>query len=237
MAPRSSSPSSSNPSYASDEQESTYLTRTRILHQIRLGIAVLILAVATAVVGCEGAPLYHYNQTASFERLWLTLWPLNLDVRQTNALLACGSVIAFQALVYIIVALLPSPHPRTKLLNFLATITAGAGLVTAVVGVIFAVYLPSATYPSGFTQNETIHSWTCKWRTLEANNVTGQDGQPLHAPAGFSRDCIETRVGFVLLGLLIGIEAIMGAASAAGWFLERTVSKQRRVEQVELGKN
>lgn len=108
MAPRSSSPSSSNPSYASDEQESTYLTRTRILHQIRLGIAILILAVATAVVGCEGAPLYHYNQTASFERLWLTLWPLNLDVRQTNAILACGSVIAFQALVYIIVALLPS---------------------------------------------------------------------------------------------------------------------------------
>jgi hypothetical protein len=195
------------------------------------------LGIATAVVGCEGAPLYHYNQTVSFERLWLILWPLNLDVRQTNALLACGSVIAFQALIYIIVALLPSPRPRTKLLNFLATITAGAGLVTALVGVIFAVYLPSATYPSGFTQNETIHSWTCKWRTLQVNNGTDQDGQPLYAPAGFSRDCVETRVGFVLLGLLIGIEVIMGAASAAGWFLEYTVSKQRRVEEIELEKN
>jgi hypothetical protein len=75
----------------------------------------------------------------------------------------------------------------------------------------------SLNYPRGFAA--TIHCWTCRWRTLEANNVTGQDCQPLHAPAGFSR---EARVGFVLLGLLIGIEASLRAASAAGWFLERS---------------
>lgn len=103
-----SSFSGSHPSYASDEQESLYLARTSLLHWIRLGIALIILGAATAVVGCEGAPLHYYKHTVSFEKLWLPLWPLNLDMRQTNALLACGAVIMCQALIYVIVALIPS---------------------------------------------------------------------------------------------------------------------------------
>lgn len=108
MGDRSSASSLSHPSYASDEQESAYLARARALHWIRFGIALIILGVATAVVGCEGVPLHHYKHTVSFEKLWLPLWPLNLDVRQTNALLACGVVIMFQVLIYIVVALIPS---------------------------------------------------------------------------------------------------------------------------------
>lgn len=108
MGDRSSVSSLSHPSYASDEQESAYLARARALHWIRFSIALIILGAATAVVGCEGAPLHHYKDTVSFEKLWLPLWPLNLDVRQTNALLACGVVIMFQALIYIVVALIPS---------------------------------------------------------------------------------------------------------------------------------
>jgi hypothetical protein len=109
MASRSSfTESISPPSYASDEQEFTYLSKTRALHWARFGIASVILGTAAAVVGCESAPLHRYNETVSFQNLWLPLWPLNLDLRQTNALLACGAVIMFQALVYIIFALIPS---------------------------------------------------------------------------------------------------------------------------------
>jgi hypothetical protein len=109
MASRSSfSDSISRPSYASDELESSYLSRARTLHWVRLGIALIILGTAAAVVGCESAPLHLYNETISFQNLWLPLWPLNLDMRQTNALLACGAVIMFQALAYIVIALVPS---------------------------------------------------------------------------------------------------------------------------------
>jgi hypothetical protein len=251
MASRSSF-SGSHPSYASNEQESVYLSRMRVLHWVRFGIALIILGAAAAVVGCEGAPLHYYKHTASFEKLWLPLWPLNLDVRQTNALLACGAVIMFQALIYIVVALIPSvcnystlleidesltrrqPHPRTRLLNFIASAIAVAGLVTAIVGVIFSIYLPSATYPAGFTSNETIHSWSCKWQSLQGVNVTTLDGQPLTAPADFARNCAETRAGFILLGLLIGLEVIMGAAAAAGWWLEKSVSNHRKFGGMEL---
>ncbi|KAL1967451.1 hypothetical protein VTN77DRAFT_3236 [Rasamsonia byssochlamydoides] len=235
MGSRSSFSSLSHPSYASDEQEAVYLARARALDWIRFSIAVIILGAAAAVVGCEGYPLNYYKHTVSFEKLWLPLWPLNLDVRQTNALLACGVVIMFQALIYIVAAIVPSPHPRTRLLNFIASAIAVAGFVTAIVGVVFSIYLPSATYPNGFTSNETIHSWTCKWQSLQGVNATTADGQPLTAPADFSRNCVESRAGFILLGLLIGLEVIMGAAAAAGWWLEQSVTKQRKAGAIELG--
>lgn len=98
----------SHPSNASDEQEGSYLARARILHWVRAGLAVTILGVAAGVVGVEGQSLYFYNKTVPYSRVGLPLWPLNLDLRDTNALLSCGVLISFQAIVYTIAALLPS---------------------------------------------------------------------------------------------------------------------------------
>ncbi|KAJ9287419.1 hypothetical protein DTO021C3_5110 [Paecilomyces variotii] len=218
----------------SSDQESAYLSRAKVVNRIRLGVAFLIFAAAVAIVGCEAVPLHHYKETSSFEKYWLVLWPLNLDLRQTNALLACGAVIAFQALIYIIAAILPSPHSKTRLLTFLSAAVALAGLITSVTGVVFAIYMPPSRYPNGFTNYETIHSWTCRWKSLKGMNVT-DNGQSLSAPASFSRDCMETRAGLILLGLLISLEVIMGAAAAAGWFLERSVDRKQR-EDFELQK-
>lgn len=93
---------------AADEQEATYLARARTLHRVRIGIAVLLLAASAGVVGTESAPLHYYNETKAYANVWLPLWPLNLDVRQTNALLGCGAVILFQAIVYLAIAAFPS---------------------------------------------------------------------------------------------------------------------------------
>lgn len=93
---------------AADEQEATYLSRARLLHRTRIGIALMLLAASAGVVGTESAPLHYYNETKAYSSMFLPLWPLNLDVRQTNALLACGAVILFQAILYIGVAAFPS---------------------------------------------------------------------------------------------------------------------------------
>ncbi|PYI29998.1 hypothetical protein BP00DRAFT_426971 [Aspergillus indologenus CBS 114.80] len=95
-------------SHASLEAESKFLTRTRLLRLIRLGLAILIFCVAVPTIACEAVALHHYRQTSRYSQVWLYLWPLNLDLRPAKALLACGSVIAFQTLIYIIAALLPS---------------------------------------------------------------------------------------------------------------------------------
>lgn len=98
----------------SSDHESIYLVRSKFLHWIRLGVAFLIFAAAVAIVGCEAAPLHHYKETSSYDKYWLFLWPLNLDIRETTDLLSCGAVIAFQALIYIIAAVLPSVQSLSR---------------------------------------------------------------------------------------------------------------------------
>jgi hypothetical protein len=73
-----------------------------------MGMAITIIGVATGVIGSEGESLRYYNDTKSYSQVGLSLWPLNLDTRGTDALLACGAVIIFQAIIYMAIALLPS---------------------------------------------------------------------------------------------------------------------------------
>ncbi|RAL16934.1 uncharacterized protein BO97DRAFT_402522 [Aspergillus homomorphus CBS 101889] len=213
-------------SHASLEAESKFLTRTRFLRYIRLGLALLIFFVAIPIIACEAVALEHYRKTSTYSKVWLYLWPLNLDLHPAKALIACGSVIAFQNLVYIITALLPSPHSHIRRLNLLAGVTAVAGFITALVGFVFVIYRPGANARGGFNHTETIHSWACKWKSSSDADIS--------PPAHFARDCTVTHVSFVLLGVSIGLEIVMGIVATAGFWLERTVSRQRLTEKPSL---
>lgn len=98
--------------------------------------------------------------------------------------------------------------------------------MTALVGILFVIYLPSSDYPAGFSRNETLHSWTCKWQT-------GTSGTK--APRHFDRDCVNTRAGFVLLCVLVGMETLLGLVAAVGIWFQRDVAR-RRAEQSQLEK-
>ncbi|KAJ5743195.1 hypothetical protein N7533_010297 [Penicillium manginii] len=220
-----SSTAGSHP-YSTDVEESTFLKRNRLIHWARLGLSVLITTAAIATVACEAVPLRHYKDTSKWSSDDLPLWPMNLDVRPTVAALACGCVITALNLVYVVAALLPSPHSRIKLLNSYSSLSAISGFIAALVGIIFIIYRPSSNYPSGFTENETLYSWTCKWKN-------GSSTQTI--PIDFSRDCHDTRAGFALLCLTLGLEILMGIAAGVGSLSQRGVSR-RREEQFQLEK-
>ncbi|KAJ5100017.1 hypothetical protein N7532_007018 [Penicillium argentinense] len=220
-----SSTAGSHP-YSSDMEESAFLKRNRLIHCVCLGLSVVISAAAIAIIACEAVPLRHYKDTAKWATDDLTLWPLNFDLRPTIAALSCGCVIAALNLVYVITAILPSPHSRIKLLNSYSSLSAITGFITALVGILFIIYRPSSSYPSGFTVNETLESWTCKWKNGSTDETT-----PVH----FSRDCIDTRAGFALLCATLGLEIFMGVAAGFGSVSQRGVSR-RREEQFQLEK-
>ncbi|OJI85186.1 hypothetical protein ASPTUDRAFT_102619, partial [Aspergillus tubingensis CBS 134.48] len=227
-------------STASIEEESKFLTRTQHLRHTRLALAILTFLTSIPTIACEAIALHHYRQTSPYARVWLNLWPLNLDLRPTIALLACGCVIAFQNLLYIVTAVIPSPRPHIRLLNLLAAATALSGFIAALVGLIFVIYQPGAKHPSGFSEMETLHSWTCKWgvvrdgydsvgssgnSTISAStsgsyNVTAGD---VTAPVHFKRDCDVTSAGFILLCVLLGLEVVMGVVVGLGVWVERKV--------------
>ncbi|CAG8154636.1 unnamed protein product [Penicillium olsonii] len=214
---------------SSDMDESTFLKRNRTIHFLRIALSFLALAIAIAVVACEAPPLQHYKDTSQWAPAGLALWPLNFDLRPTIAAIACGSIITMMNLVYIVTALMPSPHSRIKPLNIYSSVLAFAGFVTALVTVLFAIYRPSSNHPAGFNTNETLHSWTCKWKT-------GTDGTSI--PRHFERDCMNTRAGFALMCVLIGMEMLMGIVAAAGTWFQRDVSRRReqqfQVEKLEI---
>lgn len=134
------------------------------------------------------------------------------------------------------------PRPHIRLLNLLAAATALSGFIAALVGLIFVIYQPGAKHPSGFSEMETLHSWTCKWgvvrdgydsvsgnSTISAStsgsyNATGGD---VTAPVHFKRDCDVTSAGFVLLCVLLGLEVVMGVVVGVGVWVERKVGGLR----------
>lgn len=90
------------------------------------------------------------------------------------------------------------------------------------------IYLPSSTYPPGFTYNETLQSWTCKWKTAPHHNPGNSQNPPIQEPSHFTRDCIKARAGIALMGILIGLGVVMGVTAGVGFWLERRVKRQRK---------
>ncbi|KKK12245.1 hypothetical protein ARAM_004862 [Aspergillus rambellii] len=225
-------------SCASDAEESSFLKQTRYLRWIRIGLAFIILGVSVSLIACEAVPYRYYKKTSSYERVELYLWPLNLDIRPTIAMLACGCVVAFLSLFFIVVALLPSPHSHIRRINMAGVAKSVCGFITALIGVVFAIYLPGSLYPSGFSENETLHSWTCKWKVSHSvpSVLSSGDNEAAPPPSHFARDCAATHAGFALLGLLIGLEVLMIIASGLGTWLELSVAKKRMQGQYQLEK-
>ncbi|KAJ5704230.1 hypothetical protein N7493_011368 [Penicillium malachiteum] len=212
--------------FSSDMDESNFLKRNRMLHWVQLGLSSFILIAAIAVIPCAVVPYQHYLDTAKWATASLAIWPQNLDLRPTVAALSCGCVITFLNLIYVVTALLPSPHSRIRLVSLSSAVSAFGGFLTALICLLFIIYRPSSTYPTGFTENETLHSWTCKWEH-SSGNIT--------APAHFERDCRTSHASFALVSLLLGLEICMGIAAVVGTWFQKNVGR-RREEQAELEK-
>lgn len=214
-------------SCASDADESKYLKRVQYLRWIRLGLGVILFSIAVSIIACETVPYKQYRSTSAYGRIGLYLWPLNFDIRPTVALLSCGCVIAFLNLAYTILALIPSPRAHIKQLNLFATAIAIAGFLVALAGLVFAIHLPGSNPPSGFSRVETLHSWTCKWKTMHGQLRTDVDDTATPPPSHFARDCGLTGASFILTGLVVGLEILMGVAAGVGVWFERSVTRQR----------
>lgn len=242
-------PSSTAGSHTYTEMdEARFLKRNRTIHLARLFLSILIFSTAIVIIACEAVTFQHYKTTSQWASAGLALWPLNYDNRPTVAALSCGCVIAFLSLIYIVAALLPTvslcslrmlfhtdqtnignwqqPYSRIGLLNTCASSTALTGFITTLISLLFIIYRPGSTYPSGFTENETLHSWTCKWKSAP-NSTT--------APINFSRDCHATRAGFALLCVVLALEVLLGVSVAVGSYYQRDVAR-RREEQFQFEK-
>ncbi|PGG98193.1 hypothetical protein AJ80_09571 [Polytolypa hystricis UAMH7299] len=232
MSPPSDS-GSQTASFASNEEESTYLVRSRLLHWTRVGLSVMIIGAAAAAAGLEGRPLHYFHQTRPYSDLWLYLWPEHLDLRPSHAAVACAGIITFLTLCYLVVSFLPSPHSRTMLLNIFASFVGFAGVVVSIISVALSSALANPHTVDGTELGETINTWTCKWSFADGKDHIGD---AVDATDGFGRYCRETRASFALMCVLIVLEVVFLGATGCGYWLEAKMGKKRRNAGTEMGK-
>ncbi|KIW31158.1 uncharacterized protein PV07_02827 [Cladophialophora immunda] len=224
---------------ATSAQESAYLRQAKWLRWTRGVLSILTIATATAAVGCEGHVLHRYNRTHTSSNWHLPpLWPTDVDVRPTLAILISATLIIVLSLSYLIVSIIPTPYSRTLLYNVLFLASSLAGIILTVFAIPFNSLLTS---PTSHHQRDSIQSWTCKFSRgasqfmADAHSlqipVYVTNGIPI--PAGFKRLCKESEVSQGLIAALLALEAVNVGVAVVGVLLERNMANRRTQRYAE----
>ncbi|KAK5554997.1 hypothetical protein LTR46_007201 [Exophiala xenobiotica] len=218
---------------ASSTQESGYLATAHLLRWTRYGLAFMVIASSTAALGCAGHVLDRYNETRFGREYSLPLWPWNVDVRPTLAILIPAAIVIAVNLGYLVFSLIPTPYSRTLMYNIVFAAASFTGLVLCLFAIPFNTAL---TNPSERRTRESLQSWTCKFSdgaskfTSDAKSlqipVYLSDGVPV--PAGFKRLCMESQVGVGFMVAVLVLEVVSCAVGGAGILLETKMAKARK---------
>ena len=102
------SPSIAPPAYTTDDLlAAKYQRLSRWVHLVRAAIAAVTFIASIAVIACIGASLRAYSNSRREPEWILPLWPLNVDLRPSHAILGCGIAVALLSIGYLAVASVP----------------------------------------------------------------------------------------------------------------------------------
>ena len=102
------SPSIGPPAYTTDDLlAAKYQKISRWIHLVRVAMAAITFVASIAVIACVGASLRAYSNSRLEPEWILPLWPLNVDLRPSHAILGCGVSVALLSLAYLAVAFIP----------------------------------------------------------------------------------------------------------------------------------
>lgn len=110
----------SPPAYSTKTEDilsAKYQRWSKLLNAIRIATAAIMLIIAVPIIGTTGNSLKAYQSTNLGGKMYLPLWPANVDLRPTHSILACGVVVTTWSLIYLIASFFPSvrlpPFPPT----------------------------------------------------------------------------------------------------------------------------
>lgn len=105
----------SPPAYSTGTEDilaAKYQRWSKLLNAIHIATAVIALIISVSIVGTTGNSLKAYQSTNIGGKMYLPLWPANVDLRPTHSILACGVVVTTWSLIYLIASFFPSVrHP------------------------------------------------------------------------------------------------------------------------------
>lgn len=93
---------------ATSAQESAYLAKAKLLWWTRFVLVLLIIATSASAIGCAGHVLRRYDATSFGRARHLPLWPANIDLRPTLAILIPAAIIVAVSFGYLVFSLIPT---------------------------------------------------------------------------------------------------------------------------------
>ncbi|CAF9907725.1 MAG: hypothetical protein ALECFALPRED_003789 [Alectoria fallacina] len=207
------SPSIGPPAYTTDDLlAARYQKFSKWVHLMRVAIAAITFIASIAIIACVGASLRAYA-ISRLEPEWiLPLWPLNVDLRPSHAILGCGIAVALLSLAYLAVAFVPM-RQRLHNTNLVSTVLSSLCLCAALFTIIFAsVVTNNLAYN---TYSGTLNSWTCRWYGFDSV-----------APSNFTKICNDGMAALDLVIVLVLIEVLAVGATAWGWWVEMRLKKR-----------
>ncbi|KAL8785598.1 MAG: hypothetical protein Q9213_003252 [Squamulea squamosa] len=215
-------PSQAPPAYSPDDVLATRnQLHVKVLHWMRIATASITFLVSIVIIACSATALRTYDNTRYHAEWILPLWPSMVDLRPTHALLACGVILTVASLLYIGIAVAPTPLRSIRSLNLTFTILAFLSLFMTIFTTVFANTINS--HLSDSTQAGTLASWTCKWQ-----------GFGSAAPGRFSEICATSTVALDLVILMIVINSFSVLLAGWGWWVGAKIKRQSAEVKGEL---
>ncbi|RMZ78382.1 hypothetical protein DV738_g3944, partial [Chaetothyriales sp. CBS 135597] len=229
---------------ASTAQESVYLSRVRYLRIATYLVSGLIIACAAGSVGTSAHILHSYNSTRSTDiSPLLSLWPSNIDNRPVLVTLVPAAVICVLMLSYLLLAAIPSPHSRTRLLTYICLLTNAVTFVLSLTSLLFTTIVtyhvdssPStSSYSNSSSTNprHTILSFTCSFYHGPGRFHSASDLLQLPVfsrivyPAGFGRLCRESEASWGLMAAIAFLSFLGLCLFAIGFAFDVAINRER----------
>ncbi|RMD41030.1 hypothetical protein DV735_g4096, partial [Chaetothyriales sp. CBS 134920] len=219
---------------ASALQESAYLSRVRSLRIASYLVSGLILACAAGSVGTSAHILHSYNSTRSTNASpLLSLWPSNIDNRPVLATVVPAAIICLLMLSYLLLAAIPSPHSRTRLLTHICLLTTALTSILSLISLLFTTIVTYHVDPSFSPSRPTLLSFTCALYHGPGDFASASKRLQLPVfsdivyPAGFGRLCRETEAAWGLMAAVAFLSFLGLCLFAVGFACELAIARER----------
>lgn len=201
-----------------EESRPSNARRTRVVESARQGLTVLTLLLGLSIVGTSGETLRVYNKTHVSSNFLLPLWPFDLNLRPTVALVTCSSILVVSSIIALIGSKVPAVRALWSVRSYLdltdtydvqlqnkpliqtmlSVFAPTTGLIAALVAVSF-FYAMNAS-----DTTDTVLSWTCRW-----SDVIMTDSPH------WNQLCKESQAALYTMVVLIPLE--LGSIALAAW--------------------
>ncbi|KAI1063041.1 hypothetical protein LB507_005977 [Fusarium sp. FIESC RH6] len=179
----------------------------RLMDSARLALTVLGLAAGLTILGVSADAIAVYHATHVPEDWFLQLWPSNLDMRPTVALVVGGALVVVASLVSLIAGKIPTVRGNAAVKVIITLTPPAIALIAAIISMSFFYGVNAST------THDSLQSWTCRWKDV---TMTMQPH--------FGTLCKQSKASVGLAVMLVPVEAIILGLAAYQFVLEKRSS-------------